>query len=85
MTDQEQEKCSDPLDVASRNETFATEDAIREQRKHAVPQQIPDAAGNFKITECVSCGEDIGDMRLRVAIKNLYCIDCATAQESVRR
>lgn len=78
------EQCSDPLDVASRNESIATEDAVREQRKLAVPQQISDAAGNFAVTECVACGEDIGSDRLRVAIKNLYCIECATAMERKR-
>ena len=78
------EQYSDPLDVASRNESIATEDAVREQRKLAIPQQIPDAAGNFKVLECVACGEDIGSARLMVAIKNLLCIDCATAQEGKR-
>ncbi len=77
----EQEKYSDPLDVASRNESIATDDAVREQRKLAVPQQIPDAAGNFKIVECVECGDEIGEQRLRVAIKNTLCIYCATEQE----
>ena len=81
----EQEKYSDPLDVASRNESIATEDAVREQRKKARPQQIPDAAGNFAITECVECGDEIGEQRLRVAIKNLYCIDCVTAQERKKK
>ncbi len=81
----EQEKYSDPLDVASRNESIATDDAVREQRKKARPQQIPDAAGNFAITECVECGDEIGEQRLRVAIKNLYCIDCVTAQERKKK
>ena len=81
----EQEKYSDPLDVASRNESIATDDAVREQRKLAVPQQFPDAAGNFAITECVECGEHIGEQRLKVAIKNLLCWDCATAQERKRK
>ena len=77
----EQEKYSDPLDVASRNESIATDDAVREQRKLAVPQQSPDSEGNFAVTSCIGCGEDIGEQRLRVAVKNLYCIDCASAQE----
>ena len=77
----EQEKYSDPLDVASRNESIATADAVREQRKLAVPQQIPDAAGNFSVTECLECGNEIGEQRLRVAIKNTLCIYCATEQE----
>ena len=81
----DEEKYSDPLDVASRNESIATADAVREQRKLAVPQQIPDAAGNFSVTECLECGNEIGEQRLRVAIKNLLCWDCATAQERKRK
>lgn len=68
----EQEKYSDPLDVASRNESIATDDAVREQRKLAVPQQFPDEHGHFAVTECLECGEHIGEQRLKVAIKNLY-------------
>lgn len=82
---QEQERCSDFLDTASRNESIATDDAVREQRKLAVPQQFPDEHGNFAVTECLECGEHIGEQRLRVAIKNLLCWDCATAQERKRK
>lgn len=77
----ELEKYTDPLDIASRNEAIATEDALREQRKLAVPQQQPDARGKYKVTDCVECGEEIGEKRLKVATKNLLCIECATAQE----
>lgn len=81
----EQEKYSDPIDVASRNESIATDAAVREQRKLAVPQQFPDEHGHFAVTECLECGEHIGEQRLRVAIKNLLCWDCATAQERKRK
>ena len=75
------EKYSDPLDVASRNEMYATNESVRVQRLNSIPQQFPDDKGNFLIRECVCCGEDIGEQRLRVAIKNLLCWECATAQE----
>lgn len=75
------EKYSDPLDVASRNEQFATDDAIREQRKLAQPQQEPDEHGHYSIHECLECGEDIGLERLRVATKNCYCLSCVEDQE----
>ena len=81
----EQEKYSDPLDVASRNESIATDDAVREQRKLAVPLQFPDEHGHFAVTSCIECGEDIGEQRLKVAIKNLLCWDCATAQERKKK
>lgn len=79
------EKYSDPLDVASRNEMYATNEAIREQRLKCKPQQEPDADGNYLVHECLECGEDIGEERLKVAIKNLLCWDCATAQEGKKR
>jgi RNA polymerase-binding transcription factor DksA len=85
LTTLEQEKYSDPIDVASRNESIATDAAVREQRKLAVPQQFPDEHGHFAVTECLECGEHIGEQRLRVAIKNLLCWDCATAQERKRK
>lgn len=81
----EQEKYSDPLDVASRNESIATDDAVREQRKLAVPQQFPDEHGHFAVTECLECGGKIGVQRLMVAIKNTLCIYCATEQERKKR
>ena len=81
----EQEKYSDPLDVASRNESIATDDAVREQRKLAVPQQFPDEHGHFAVTECLACGEHIGEQRLKVAIKNTLCVECAAAQERKRK
>jgi len=79
------EKYSDPLDVASRNEMYATNESVRVQRLNSIPQQFPDDNGNFLIRECVCCGEDIGEKRLKVAIKNLLCWDCATAQERKKR
>ena len=81
MTHMDDEKYSDPLDVASRNEMYATNEAIREQRLKCKPQQEPDADGNYLVHECLECGDHIGEQRLRVAIKNLYCVECVTAQE----
>ena len=92
MTQMELEKYTDPLDIASRNEQIATADSIREVRKNAMPQQLQKkrvvdgvAEFYFEVTECKECGNDIGEERLKVAIKNLYCIECATAQEGKRK
>ena len=79
------EKYSDPLDIAARNENLATEDAIREHRLRAQPQQLPDANGHYLIHECLECGEDIGLERLKVATKNLYCVSCVEEQERKAR
>lgn len=82
------EKYTDPLDIAARNEQIATDDSIREQRKLATPTQMPyieiiDGVETecFETTECEECGNEIGEKRLKVAIKNTLCIHCATAQE----
>ena len=77
----EMERYTDPLDIAARNESIATNDSIRETRLRAKPHQMPDAHGNYLITECIECGELIGDRRLAVSIKNDLCIFCATEQE----
>lgn len=85
----EMEKYTDPLDIAARNESIATADSLRIVRDAAIPTQSPKVRelGDgtkemyFEITDCVKCGEEIGDKRLHVAIKNTLCIECATAQE----
>lgn len=75
------ERHTDPLDIASRNEELATADSIRIARAGAVPQQFPDDKGEYLIRECVECGNDIGVERLRVAVKNLFCVECVNARE----
>lgn len=84
----ELEKYTDHLDIAARNEQIATTDSIREARKNATPTQLPKTRvvngvkeEYFEITECDECGNEIGEKRLKVSIKNTLCIHCATAQE----
>lgn len=79
------EKYIDPIDVASKNEAIMLETQIRDQRALAKPQQLPRQDGTYEITDCVECGDPIGEGRLKVAIKNLYCIYCASAQERNNR
>ena len=84
MTDQDDEKHSDDIDRASALEMKTTQSALNTVRAAARRQQEVRADGTYAITECEECGEDIGGERLRVSIKNLYCIHCATAQEKRR-
>ena len=86
------EQYSDPLDVASRNESIATTDAIRIMQLAAKPYQSPRKevisgveVDHYEITSCLECGDPIGEMRLRVSIKNTFCIVCASAQEGTIR
>ena len=75
------EHYSDPLDVASRNTDIANEDAIRNNARASEPYQRPDGDGHYAIHDCLECGEPIGEQRIKVAIKNVYCVDCATEME----
>lgn len=85
MTQREKEHLVDESDRATQTEMEFTQDALDEARAKARPQQMPRADGSYETTECVECGEPIGAQRLRVAVKNLICIDCATLQEHRNR
>jgi RNA polymerase-binding transcription factor DksA len=43
--------------------------------------QEPDKDGTYSILDCLNCGNEIGDGRLRVSIKNTICLECAHAEE----
>lgn len=79
------EQLSDPNDVASEVEMRTTESALNRVRQAARRQQEPDAQGRYAILDCVECGSEIGEGRLRVAIKNHLCIYCAELSERKRR
>lgn len=80
----EAEKLTDVLDRASEVEMRTTSLAIDNTRRNAKPQQQPLADGTYEVTDCEECGNEIGIERLRVAIKNKYCIHCATKMERRR-
>ena len=76
LTEIDYEKYTDPLDVASRNESIATEDSIRNNALASIPYQFPDENGRYAITDCLECGEEIGEGRLKFAIHNHLCVFC---------
>lgn len=80
----EQEKLTDESDRASRAEQEALDEARRNVARRMTRAQEPDAKGVYAVTECDLCGEEIGEERLKVAIKNLWCIYCARAEERRR-
>lgn len=83
--DDDTERMPDVLDRASSNELKATAGLVDAIRGKCKVDQSPDANGVFAVTECDDCGGEIGEARLRVAIRNLLCVHCATAEEKRRR
>lgn len=80
----EAEKFTDPSDRASDTEDRAREQAVYDARRKSKRTQEPDDQGQYLIVDCVECGEEIGEGRLRVSIKNTLCICCAEVSERRR-
>lgn len=80
----EAEKFSDPYDRASDIEQRANAHAVYQVQQRSAPQQQPRADGSYAVTDCDGCGDEIGEKRLQVAIRNRLCIYCATAEEKRR-
>lgn len=85
MTRIQLEQYSDELDRASALQMEAAESAITNIQHACRRQQEERADGSYEVTECRDCGNDIGEGRLRAAIKNMTCIHCATFRETGRR
>ena len=71
----------DPFDVASDVEARARDGAINEAMAKAKPQQVVQSDGTFLVVDCLECGDDIGEARLRVASRNHFCVHCASVLE----
>lgn len=78
------ERHTDPLDQASALEMEAANDALRAIRRASKSAQEARPDGTYAITDCDECGDEIGEQRLAVAIKNTHCIHCASAMERRR-
>lgn len=74
-----EEKHSDPLDQASHLADLHNMQSLEMARLKAAPEQVQDADGNWPETECVDCGEDIGEVRL--SLGKVRCIGCQEAKE----
>lgn len=81
MTIPAKEKHIDILDRASQAEMAFTEASINAARRANKRMQEPDEDGKYLVLDCIDCGDEIGDERLKVATKNKLCIHCATARE----
>jgi RNA polymerase-binding transcription factor DksA len=81
------DKAVDPLDRASQVEEGFREEALGAVLRAArrKPKQSPLPDGSYEFPDCGECGNEIGEGRLRVAINNTWCIECATAFEKVKQ
>lgn len=82
--EEKREKLTDILDIASESEGKFRDNAISEARAKVKQDQLPDKDGVYAVLDCVECGEEIGEGRLRAAPKNTICIHCASAAERRR-
>lgn len=75
------EKVSDVSDQATNQEQRALAYHLDRAMRKSKRQQEEKADGTYEVTDCVDCGDEIGEQRLRVSIMNTLCIYCATARE----
>lgn len=76
---EEAEHLSDPLDVASRNADLHNQRNVAGVRSAAAPEQFPDDEGNYAITECRDCGDELSLARLKTG--RTRCVPCVDAEE----
>lgn len=76
---EEAEHLSDPLDVASRNADLHNQRNVAGVRSAAAPEQVPDEDGNYAITECRDCGDELSAARLKTG--RTRCVPCVDAEE----
>lgn len=73
------ERCSDPLDMASRHEEAFTALALKAAAKNLERETHPDFDGQH----CMECGNEIEDGRLK--LHKIRCIECQRAIEQLNK
>ena len=81
MTQPQRENLSDLCDIASDLEMSFTSHAVAAVQRKTKQDQEPDADGVYPILDCIACGNEIGEGRLKAAARNHLCIHCATRAE----
>lgn len=77
------EACADILDQASNVTLASTANQIAHLSYLAAPEQERDAEGNWQVTECLDCGEEIEEGRLNLG--KVRCLRCQETLEKKRR
>lgn len=73
----------DDIDKANLLAQMFTDSSVEIARAKSKPEQVVGTDGEFHITECVECGEFIGEARLQMG--KIRCIDCQRQLEYRRR
>lgn len=74
----EEDRCADDLDKASRLADLHNTNNVLVARMKAAPQQVQNPDGTWPVTEC-ACGEEIVPQRL--AHGYVRCVGCQEAKE----
>lgn len=81
---EDDDRCTDPIDEASRTETRMRDNDVAKARAKSKPEQVQvlgkDGFMYWPITECVDCGDDIPDGRLELG--RIRCVICQGKKET---
>lgn len=80
-TEDTMDKITDTSDLATQREQENLDISLREHARAMKRSQEVREDGTYEFEDCEECGQEIGEGRLKVAIKNTLCIHCATAAE----
>jgi len=80
---EEAERLTDILDIASRTADMLNQRGVEAKRLAAAPEQVPDDDGNYPITECRECGDDLSLARLKTG--RTRCVPCVEREEMLNK
>ena len=79
---EDNEKCADPLDHASKIADQHASDKVKEISRLAAPEQVQNPDGSWPVTECVTCGDD--RIPARLAHGFIRCVPCKSKLERLK-
>ena len=79
---EDNEKCADPLDHASKIADQHASDKVKEISRLAAPEQVQNPDGSWPVTECVTCGDDL--IPARLAHGFIRCVPCKSKLERLK-
>lgn len=79
----EDPRCADPIDAANQIAELHNRQSLGAVRHLATPEQVPDEAGNYPVTECRECGDELSPARLKTG--RTRCVPCVEFEEEEMR
>ena len=79
---EDNEKCADPLDHASKIADQHASDKVKEISRLAAPEQVQNPDESWPVTECVTCGDDL--IPARLAHGFIRCVPCKSKLERLK-